>query len=104
MRYSPGGFEEISHHVVRQLESKVTKNCMVSPIIASNRFLPITEFVLIKKDPERNMVNGKQNQEEEFEQFYHHEKTQGPRGTKSPIQDKPKGKHSKTHTNQTNKD
>ena len=25
-------------------------------------------------------------------------------GTKSPIQDKPKEKHSKTHTNQTNKD
>ena len=27
-----------------------------------------------------------------------------PRGTKSPIQDKPKEKHIKTHTNQTNKD
>ena len=27
-----------------------------------------------------------------------------PRGTKSPIQDKPKEKHTKTHTNQTNKD
>ena len=26
-----------------------------------------------------------------------------PRGTKSPIQDKPKEKHTKTHTNQTNK-
>ena len=26
------------------------------------------------------------------------------RGTKSPIQDKPKEKHVKTHTNQTNKD
>ena len=26
------------------------------------------------------------------------------RGTKSPIQDKPKEKHAKTHTNQTNKD
>ena len=26
------------------------------------------------------------------------------RGTKSPIQDKPKRKHAKTHTNQTNKD
>ena len=25
-------------------------------------------------------------------------------GTKSPIQDKPKEKHTKTHTNQTNKD
>ena len=27
-----------------------------------------------------------------------------PRGTKNPIQDKPKEKHAKTHTNQTNKD
>jgi len=27
-----------------------------------------------------------------------------PRGTKSPIQDKPKEKHAKIHTNQTNKD
>ena len=27
-----------------------------------------------------------------------------PRGTKSPIQDKPKGKYAKIHTNQTNKD
>ena len=27
-----------------------------------------------------------------------------PRGTKSPIQDKPMEKHAKTHTNQTNKD
>ena len=27
-----------------------------------------------------------------------------PRGAKSPIQDKPKEKHAKTHTNQTNKD
>ena len=27
-----------------------------------------------------------------------------PRGAKSPIQDKPKDKHAKTHTNQTNKD
>ena len=27
-----------------------------------------------------------------------------PRGTKSPIQDKPKKKHAKTHTNQTSKD
>ena len=26
-----------------------------------------------------------------------------PRSTKSPIQDKPKDKHAKTHTNQTNK-
>ena len=27
-----------------------------------------------------------------------------PRGTKNPIQDKPKEKHAKTHTNPTNKD
>ena len=29
---------------------------------------------------------------------------QVPTGTKSPIQDKPKEKHAKTHINQTNKD
>ena len=29
---------------------------------------------------------------------------QVPRGTKSPIQDKPEEKHANTHTNQTNKD
>ena len=27
-----------------------------------------------------------------------------PKGTKSPMQDKPKKEHAKTHTNQTNKD
>ena len=27
-----------------------------------------------------------------------------PRGTKRPLQDKPKEKHAKTHTNETNKD
>ena len=31
------------------------------------------------------------------------ESQSSPRSTKSPIQDKPKKKHSKTHTNQTNK-
>ena len=32
------------------------------------------------------------------------ESQSSPRSTKSPIQHKPKEKHSKTHTNQTNKD
>ena len=32
------------------------------------------------------------------------EKEVSPRGTNSPIQDKPKEKHTKTHTNQTSKD
>ena len=39
--------------------------------------------------------------------FPQHEKgnsQSSPRGMKSPIQDKPKEKHTKTHTNQTNKD
>ena len=31
-------------------------------------------------------------------------KSSNSRGTKSPMQDKPKEKHGKTHTNQTNKD
>jgi len=32
------------------------------------------------------------------------ESQSSPRGTKSPIQDKPKEKYTKTHPNQTNKD
>ena len=31
-------------------------------------------------------------------------KQSNPRGIKNPIEDKPKEKHAKTHTNQTNKD
>ena len=31
-------------------------------------------------------------------------KQSSPRGTRSPLQDKPKEKHAKTHNNQTNKD
>ena len=32
------------------------------------------------------------------------ENQSSPRGAKNPIEDKPKEKHTKTHTNQTNKD
>ena len=40
-----------------------------------------------------------------IENFPNMENSQSsPRGTKSPIQDKPKEKHAKTHPNQTNKD
>ena len=38
------------------------------------------------------------------ENFPNMEKETSPRGTKSPIQDKPKKKHAKTHTNQTDQD
>ena len=46
---------------------------------------------------EKIMVENFPNMEKEISQS-------SPRGTKSPIQDKPKEKHAKTHTNQTNKD
>ena len=46
---------------------------------------------------EEIIVENFPNMEKEISQW-------SPRGTKSPIQDKPKEKHAKTHTNQTNKD
>ena len=39
-----------------------------------------------------------------FPQHWTGNSKSNPWGTKSPIQDKPKEKHTKTHTNQTNKD
>ena len=41
---------------------------------------------------------------ENFPQHGKRNSQSSPRGTKSPIQDKPKEKHAKTYTNQTNKD
>ena len=46
---------------------------------------------------EEIIVENFPNMEKEISQW-------SPRGTKSPIQDKPKEKHAKRHTNQTNKD
>ena len=40
----------------------------------------------------------------EFPQHRKGNSQSSPRGTENPIQDKPKEKHAKTHTNQTNKD
>ena len=57
--------------------------------------------------PEEEKKKGYEKIFEEIivENFPKMEKDQtSPRGTKSPIQDKPKEKHSKTNTNQTNKD
>ena len=41
---------------------------------------------------------------ENFPQHGKESSQSSPRGTKSPIQGTPKEKHTKTHTNQTNKD
>ena len=60
-------------------------------------------------------VSGKDEKKKGYEKFLKEiivenfpnmekESQSSPRGTKSPIQDKPKKKHTKTHTNQTNKD
>ena len=46
---------------------------------------------------EEIIVENFPNMEKEISQW-------SPRGTKSPIQDKPKEKHAKTHTNQTKQD
>ena len=51
---------------------------------------------------EKTRNTGAQTNEEEIGKLP--EKESSPRGTKSLIQDKPKEKHTKTHTNQTNKD
>ena len=59
-------------------------------------------------------VPGKEEKKKEYEKFFEEiivenfpnmekESQSSPRSTKSPIQDKPKNQHSKTHTNQTNK-
>ena len=52
------------------------------------RYEKIFEVIVVENFP---------NMEKEISQS-------SPRGTKSHIQDKPKEKHAKTHTNQTNKD
>ena len=47
----------------------------------------ILEEVIVENSPQHGKGNSRSS----------------PRGTKSPIQDKPKEKHAKTHANQTNK-
>ena len=42
--------------------------------------------------------------EEIIDKIFPNMEKESPRGTKSPIRDKTKKKHTKTHTNQTNKD
>ena len=57
--------------------------------------------------PEEEKKKGYEKNFEEIiiENFPNMENSQSsPRGTKSPIQDKPKEKHAKTHTIQTNQD
>ena len=53
-----------------------------------------------KKKPEKNL----KKLQLKFPQNRKGNSYLSPRGTKSPTQDKPKEKHTKTHTNQTSKD
>ena len=59
----------------------------------------------VPEEEEKKKGHKKNFEEIIVENFPRKENSQSsPRGTKSPIQDKPKEKHAKTHTNQTNKD
>ena len=59
-------------------------------------------------DPEKEeKKNGYEKIFEKITKFPQHGEgncQSSPRGAKSPIQDKPRQKHTETHTNQTNKD
>ena len=57
----------------------------------------------VPKEEEKKKVYEKIFEEMKFSQTWKG-KQSSPRGTKSPIQDKPKEKHAKIHTTQTNKD
>ena len=57
----------------------------------------------VPKEEEKKKVYEKIFEEMKFSQTWKG-KQSSPRGTKSPIQDKPKEKHAKTHTTQTNQD
>ena len=67
-----------------------------------------TKIIIIGIPEEEEKKKGYEKNFEEItnENFPSMEKDSqsSPRGTKSPIQDKPKEKHAKTHANQTNKD
>ena len=62
------------------------------------------QIIGVPEEKEKKKGHEKIFEEITVENFPNMEKEISPRGTKSPIQDKPKGKHTKTHTNQTNKD
>ena len=70
--------------------------------------IKFTNFQIIGVPEEEEEKKGYEKIFEEIivENFPNKEKESqsSPRGTKSPIQDKPKDKHAKTHANQTNKD
>ena len=57
-----------------------------------------------KEDQKRVWENFWRDYSWKFPQYGKGNSQSSPRGTKSPIQNKPKEKHTKTHTNQTNKD
>jgi len=62
------------------------------------------QIIGVPKEEEKKIEYQKIFEEIIVENFPNMEGSQSsPRGTKSPIQDKPKEKHAKTHINQTNK-
>ena len=58
----------------------------------------------IRREKERIWENFWRDYSWKFPQHGKGNNQSSPRGTKSPIQDKPKEKHTKTYTNETNKD
>ena len=54
--------------------------------------------------PLARLIKKKDNQINKISPTWKRKEQSRPRGTKSPIQDKTKEKHTKAHTNQTNKD
>ena len=67
---------------------------------------PTSELYGVPEEEEKTKGYEKIFEEIIVENFPNIEKESqsNPRGTKCPIQDKPKEKHAKTYTNQTNKD
>ena len=57
-----------------------------------------------RREKEKVWENFWRDYSSKFPQHGKRNRQSSPRGTKSPIQDKCKEKHVKTHTNQTNKD
>ena len=62
------------------------------------------QIIGVPEEEEKKKQKKKIFEEIIVEKFPNWKSQSSPRGTKSPIQDKPKEKHAKTHTHQTNKD
>ena len=62
------------------------------------------QIIEVPEEEEKKKGYEKNFKEITVENFLKGNSQSSPRGTKSPIQDKPKENHAKKHTNQTNKD